>query len=77
MRTSREEQMQHDNTCYKKAVKRGERTFTLVEQDRSTPKTILFWISENFNTAPDDKLYDAFEDAMAIKNSVIKKKDAD
>lgn len=69
--------MQHDNDCYTKAVKRGQRTWTLIEQDVSAPRTILFWISENLLTAPDAKLWDAFEDLMAFKNSAITKKQAD
>jgi hypothetical protein len=32
---------------------------------------------ENFHTAPDEKLYDAFEDALAIKNATVQKKYAD
>lgn len=66
-----------DRAVYEKAVKRIQRTFTLVEQDKSSPRTILFWIMENFYTSPDDKLYDAFEDALAMKNSTIEKKNPD
>jgi hypothetical protein len=77
MRTKKEEQMMHDKTCHDKAVSRGQRTFTLVEQDVSTPRTILWWIMENFHTSPDDKLMDAFEDALAMKNSTVEKKQPD
>jgi hypothetical protein len=66
--------MAHDNTCYEKAKKRGQRTFTLVEQDRTAPDTILAWIYFNWETAPEGKLMDAFEDAIAMRRSVIAKK---
>ena len=67
----------HDNACYRKAFERNEMTFTLVERDRSSPRTILFWIMENFATAPPEKLRDAFEDARAMQFSRVEKKNAD
>jgi len=56
-----------DALAFTKAKTRGEETFTLVEQDRTSPRTILFWIGENFETAPPEKLREAFERAMRMK----------
>ncbi len=66
--------MAQDKTCFEKAARRGQRTFTLVEQDRSAQRTILWWIMENWEHAPDAKLQDAFEDALAMKRSQVEKK---
>lgn len=68
----------HDNKCHSKAVSREQQTFTLVEQDRSSAKTVLFWIMENFDgKTPPEKLRDAFEDALAFLFSPIDKKAPD
>ncbi len=56
-----------DAECFHKARSRGQRTFTLVEQDFSSPKTILYWILLNFDTLSDEKATDAFEDALAMR----------
>ncbi len=56
-----------DTKVYAKAKNRGQETFTLVEQDRTSPRTILFWIGENFETAPPEKLRDAFERALRMR----------
>lgn len=77
VRTSLDKQMQGDNTCYTKAVQKKQRTFTLVEQDRTSPRTILFWIMDNIENAPQGKLEDAFELAMAMRFSTVVKKSAD
>jgi len=76
-RTSLQRQQEHDNTCYAKAVARGERTFTLREQDQTASKVILHWIMENWATAPTSKLQDAFEDAIGMRDSTVTKKAAD
>ncbi len=73
-RTEKAKQMASDNTCYSKAVARGQSTFTLVEQDKTAPKTILRWIELNWDTAPESKLEDAFENALRMRRSVIEKK---
>lgn len=62
-----------DGKCYAKAVKRGDRTFTLVGQDKSSPRTIAFWILENIETAPDEKLYKALRDALVMRTTVNRK----
>ena len=56
-----------DTKVYTKAKNRGQETFTLVAQDRTSPRTILFWIGENFETAPPEKLRDAFERALRMR----------
>ena len=55
------------DSSYDKAVARGETTFTLRAQDRSSPKTVAFWIMENIVTAPPDKLRSALEDALKMR----------
>jgi hypothetical protein len=57
-----------DTLCFKKAKERNQRTFTLVQQDRSSAKTICFWIMENIETAPAQKLLDALEDAILMRD---------
>jgi len=56
-----------DQRCFAKAQQRGDETFTLVGQDRSTPKTICFWIMENIETCPAPKLIQALHDAIRIR----------
>lgn len=65
-----------DNRCAANAAKRGQDTFTLVEQDVSSPRTICFWIMENIETAPDQKLKDALNDALKFRK-FTKRKHAD
>ena len=77
MLTELQKQQRRDNACFAKASARGQRTFTVVEQDKTSPKTILFWIMENLTTAPREKLEDAFESAMGMRFSAIDKKNAD
>jgi hypothetical protein len=66
-----------DNQCYTRAFERDQMTFTLVEQDVTSPRTILFWIMENFTTCPVPKLRDAFETALGMQHSTVHKKSAD
>lgn len=66
-----------DMDCYQKAKSRNQLTFTVVEQYMSAPLTILEWVRLNFVTAPIPKLRDAFETALAMKESLIPKKLAD
>jgi hypothetical protein len=60
-------------TAHQKAIRRGQRVFTLVEQDFTTPRTILFWMTENIETAPDSKLRSALEHALAFRRSGFRK----
>jgi hypothetical protein len=66
----REEHRQHkirDNTVHKKAEERAQLTFTLMEQDKSSPITIAFWIMANMETAPADKLRGALDTAILMR----------
>lgn len=54
-----------DATCFKKAQQRGQKTFTLVEQDFTAVKTIAHWIYLNIESAPPEKLREALEDCIA------------
>lgn len=73
----RNKAIREDADCYQKARLRGEQTFTLVERDITSPRTIAFWIMENINDASPNKLRDALEDALAMRYSPIPKKFAD
>jgi hypothetical protein len=56
-----------DQRCFAKAQQRGDETFTLVGQDRSSPRTICFWIMENIETCPAGKLIQALQDAIKMR----------
>ena len=74
----REHAKKMDYRCAEKARSRNQQTCTLVEQDATSPRVILFWIMENFDgKVPPEKLRDAFEDALAIVYSEVPKKRAD
>jgi acyl-ACP thioesterase len=62
-----------DTNCHAKAKRRGQRTFTLVEQDASTVKTIAHWIYLNIETCPPAKLREALEDCIAMRDFPNKK----
>lgn len=59
--------------CFRKAVERGQRTFTLVEQDASSVKTIAHWIYLNIETCSEDKLRQALEDCILMRTFPTKK----
>ena len=67
MESQREKAIRMDAECYKKAVERGQQTFTLVVQDISAPTIICEWIKQNIDHAPAEKLLDALEDAIAMR----------
>ena len=52
--------------CLQKAGKH-EMLFVLRAQDMSSPKIVLHWIIENFESASAGKLNDAFKCAMAMR----------
>ncbi|WP_460675338.1 hypothetical protein [Larkinella ripae] len=56
-----------NDSCLEKAAI-DEPIFVLRAQDISSPKVILHWIAKNFETCPDEKLRDAFEHCIAMKN---------
>lgn len=47
--------------------------FLLRGRDASSPATILKWIERNLETAPDEKLREAFECALKMKNSPLRR----
>jgi hypothetical protein len=57
-----------DTNCHAKAKARNQRTFTLVEQDRSTVETIAYWILLNIRTCPAEKLHKAIDDCVAMRD---------
>jgi hypothetical protein len=65
-----------DATCFKKAQQRGQRTWTVVEQDLTAVRTIAHWIYLNIETAPDDKLRTALEEILVMRK-FPKRKNAD
>lgn len=73
----KEKHRQADIKCQNKARERYQLTFTLVEQDMTSPHVILDWIKYNFKTCPNEKLIEAFECALAMKDTKIQVKAAD
>jgi hypothetical protein len=62
-----------DTKIHARARQRGQRTFTLVAQDKTAVETIGFWIMRNLDNAPADKLREALEDALAMRDFPTKK----
>lgn len=56
-----------DVECFTKARAAGEQTFTLRSQDVTSPRVIAYWILENIETAPPEKLMDALMDAIEMR----------
>lgn len=63
----------NDTQCHAKAKARGQRTFTVVEQDISAVKTIAHWIYLNIETSPAEKLRDALESCFKMREFQNKK----
>lgn len=63
----RVDELSGDDRCHANAVERGQRTFTLVEQDPTAVETIAFWIMKNIHTAPADKLRKALQDCIDMR----------
>jgi hypothetical protein len=59
--------------CHQKAKARGDMTFTLVGQDRTSPSTICWWILQNIETCPADKLRNALERAIQMRSLPTRK----
>lgn len=56
----------HGVKCYDKAGL-DEPLFVLRGQDTSSPKIVLEWIKDNFETVSEEKLRKAFDAALAMK----------
>lgn len=63
--------------CLAKAKERGQLTFTLVEQDYSSPAIICEWIKANIETCPKEKLFEALDKAIRMRDTKVKRKDPD
>lgn len=58
--------------CFAKAGD-NEMLFILRAQDSTAPLTVLEWIKLNFETCSNEKLREAFECALEMKNNTIRK----
>lgn len=67
----------NDTQCHARAKARGQRTFTLVEQDQTAPAVIRYWVELNKTTAPAAKLQEALDSANIMEQSAVVKKAAD
>lgn len=56
-----------NDPCLEKAFE-DERIFVLMTRDVHAPKAVLEWIRLSFFTQPDEKLREAFECALEMKN---------
>ena len=56
-----------DTAIHARAKDRNQRTFTLVEQDRSSVEVIAYWILMNIHTAPAEKLYRALNTCLEMR----------
>lgn len=62
-----------DAECFHRARQRGQATFTLVEQDATSPRVILEWMKENIETCPAPKLYEALARALQMRDFQYRK----
>jgi len=58
--------------CLSKADQ-NEMLFILRAQDKTAPKVVLHWIAKNFDTAPIEKLTEAFDCAIQMRLHKTKK----
>jgi hypothetical protein len=56
-----------DFSCFEKGKANGEQLFTLRSQDITMPQSICFWIMLNINTASEEKLRHALNDALRAR----------
>lgn len=56
-----------DTAIHARAKARNQRTFTLVEQDRTSVEVIAYWILMNIHTAPPEKLRNALEICLEMR----------
>ena len=68
-----------DDKCLKNAFD-DEKLFVLMARDITSPAVVLEWIKENLYIQPDEKLMEAFQCALDMKNTnheiIIRKMDA-
>lgn len=65
---------EQEERCLEKAKQRGDIAFTLVGQDLTSPATICHWIELNIETAPEAKLRNALERALAMRARMRRKR---
>jgi hypothetical protein len=58
----------NDDACIKKAYP-DERLFVLMARDPAAAKVVLYWIVKSFDTQPTDKLREAFEAAIEMRDT--------
>ena len=68
-------EIEYDNSCLNQAGE-NEFIFVLRGKDTSSPLVVLEWIKLNFETASKDKLKEAFNTALNMRET-IKRKIAD
>lgn len=56
----------HTDSCLQKAAD-DEPIFVLRAQDESAAQTVVLWIARNLETAPEEKLLEAFHHALKMK----------
>lgn len=57
-----------NDPCLKKAFDE-ERLFVLMTRDKMAPLAVLEWIKQSFHSQSNDKLREAFECALEMKNN--------
>jgi hypothetical protein len=73
MATASKDYRESDHGCHERARARGQQTFTLVAQDPTAPAVIAEWIKHNIETAPEEKLRDALEEALIMRKHPARK----
>jgi hypothetical protein len=63
-----------NDDCIKKAKERGDKIFSLVGQDLSSPTVICEWMKQNIETAPIAKLRNALEVAIEMRQTRNRKR---
>lgn len=57
-----------DTGIHARAKARGEKTFTLIERDPTTVETIAYWILKNIQTASSEKLHNAIDVCVNMRD---------
>jgi len=68
----KQEEVENDDSCLNQAED-NEFIFVLRGKDISSPLVVLEWIKLNFETAPKDKLKEAFNCALNMLETVRRK----
>ena len=68
MATEKQYMTLEDHQAEPVSRKRFPPDFTLLAQDISSPATICYWIGENIETASPEKLHDALDSAIMMRD---------